>query len=94
MATEFHPFQVWEVTRPHADARLPSEVTLRAYDVYSHIHGPQPAMIDLAGRDGRGGFGVYELIAFLYARSFPKEEWSRRAEEAFKRPPESGSTVR
>jgi hypothetical protein len=34
----------------------------------------------------RGGFGLYELIAFLYARSFPKDEWEKRAEEAFQRP--------
>lgn len=34
-------------------------------------------------KDGcRGGFGIGELVAFLYARSFPQEEWSRRFAEA------------
>lgn len=31
----------------------------------------------------RGGFGISELVAFLYARSFPKEEWHKRVQEAF-----------
>lgn len=31
----------------------------------------------------RGGFGTGELIAFLYARSFPEEEWGARVREAF-----------
>jgi len=86
--TEFHPIQVHELTRVRPRAVMPSEVTLRAYEVYCHVYAPQPAMVDLAGRDCRGGFGVGELIAFLYARSFPKEEWSKRVDEAFKRPAE------
>jgi hypothetical protein len=32
----------------------------------------------------RGGFGAGELIAFLYARSFPKDEWRKRFDEALK----------
>lgn len=82
--TEFHPVQMRTDLR---DPRLPSEVTLRAYEVYSHVFAPQPAMIDLAGRNCRGGFGIGELVAFLYARSFPKEEWRARFEEACKQPP-------
>ena len=85
--TEFHPIQVQELTRPHHRAVMPSAVTLRAYEVYCHLYHEQPAMVDLAGRDCRGGFGVGELVAFLYARSFPKEEWRKRVDEAFERPP-------
>jgi hypothetical protein len=84
--TEFHPIQTHEFTRRDQSQVLPSTVTLRAYEVYCHLYGPQPAMVDLAGRGCRGGFGVGELIAFLYARSFPKEEWHKRVDEAFKRP--------
>jgi hypothetical protein len=85
--TEFHPIQVQEYERHRRErAVMPSEVTLRAYEVYCHLHGAQPALVDLAGRDCRGGFGIGELVAFLYARSFPKEEWQKRADEAFKRP--------
>lgn len=58
----------------------PQSVTLRAYEVYSHIHSPQPALIQ---GGCRGGFGVGELVAFLYAHSFPKAEWAARAKEAF-----------
>lgn len=78
--TIFHPVQVTD-----APKTVPSEVTLRAYEVYCHVYAPQPAMIDLEGRGCRGGFGVGELIAFLYARSFPKEEWQKRFSEACKR---------
>jgi hypothetical protein len=48
------------------------------------VYSPQPALVDLAGRNCRGGFGVGELIAFLYAHSFPKTEWRQRVDEAFK----------
>ena len=85
---EFHPIQTHDVTRRGA-AFMPSVVTLRAYEVYCHLYGPQPAMVDLEGRGCRGGFGVGELIAFLYARSFPKVEWRKRFDEALTRPPEN-----
>lgn len=41
---------------------------------------PQEAMVT---GGCRGGFSTGELIAFLYARSFPKAEWSARVREAF-----------
>ena len=62
-------------------AVAPQVVTLRAYEVYCHVYAPQPAMIE---GGCRGGFGVGELIAFLYAYSFPKAEWRQRVEEAFR----------
>jgi hypothetical protein len=52
---------------------------MAAYDVYCHVYGPQTALIE---NDCRGGFGVNELIAFLYAKSFPKNEWRKRVDEA------------
>jgi hypothetical protein len=58
-----------------------TEVTLRAYEVYEAVHGAQAALIT---GNCRGGFGVGELIAFLYARSFPRAEWRQRADEAFR----------
>ena len=58
-------------------------VYMRAYEVYCEVYGPQEALIDLEGRRCRGGFGVGELTAFLYARSFPKAEWRARVDEAF-----------
>lgn len=63
--------------------QIGSLVTQRAYEVYSHVYSPQPALIDLAGRSCRGGFSTGELIAFLYAHSFPKHEWRARVDEAF-----------
>lgn len=64
----------------HQDgARAPMVLTLRAYEVYAHVHGEQKAMITSGCR---GGFGIGELLAFLYARSFPKSEWRARVEEA------------
>lgn len=75
---ETHPVQ----TRRHlrGEARVPKVVTMAAYEVYSAVYGPQEALIT---GGCRGGFGVTELIAFLYARSFPREEWSKRVDEAF-----------
>ena len=83
--TEFHPIQTHDVTR-RGGAVMPSEVTLRAYEVYCHLFGAQPAMVDLEGRGCRGGFGVGELVAFLYAHTFPKQEWQQRFDEALRRP--------
>lgn len=74
---ETHPVQK---THSRDQAVAPQCMTLRAYEVYCHVYGPQEAMIT---GGCRGGFGVSELLAFLYARSFPKEEWRARVDEAF-----------
>ena len=71
-----HPVQ----TVDHKGGKCPQSVTMRAYEVYCAVYGPQTAMVT---GGCRGGFGTGELIAFLYARSFPRDEWSRRVEEAF-----------
>lgn len=79
---EFHPIQTHEYSRPARKRHvMPEEVTRRAYEVYCELWH-----VDLAGRDCRGGFGVGELIALLYARTFPKTEWRQRFDEAIKRP--------
>lgn len=85
----FHPVQIGDLrNRPW----LPKEVTLRAYEVYRSVFSDQLAMVT---GSCRGGFGAGELIAFLYARSFPKEEWTMRVEEALRRAPgESAQTLR
>lgn len=80
MEPTFHPVQTY---RPSAS--MPESVVLRAYEVYCHVYGAQPAMVDVA-KGCRGGFSSSELIAFLYARSFPKQEWAQRVDEAFERP--------
>jgi hypothetical protein len=72
-----HPIQT-ECCRKGGMA--PQSVTLRAYEVYRHVYGAQEAMIT---GGCRGGFGVGELIAFLYAHSFPQAEWRARTDEAF-----------
>ena len=59
--------------------KIPKAVHEAAYEVYCEVWSPQPAMIE---GGCRGGFGIGELAAFLYARSFPKEEWSKRFHEA------------
>lgn len=64
----------------HPPAECPQSVTLRAYEVYKALYGEQQALIT---NECRGGFSTGELIAFLYARSFPREEWRQREEEAF-----------
>ena len=74
--SELHPIQ----TVDHKGGKLRTEVTLRAYEVYCHVYAPQEAMVTWYCR---GGFATAELIAFLYAHSFPKEEWRARVNEAF-----------
>ncbi len=72
-----HPIQ----TIDRKGGKCPQVVTMRAYEVYCAVYGAQEAVVT---GGCRGGFGTGELIAFLYARSFPKEEWGRRVEEAFR----------
>ena len=59
--------------------RVPEAVARAAYEVYHHMHSSQ----SFERLHERGGFGVGELVAFLYARSFPKAEWRDRVDEAF-----------
>jgi len=60
---------------------VPEPVYMAAYEVYCHVYSPQKALIE-----GwcRGGLGIGELVSFLYARKFPKEEWRDKVNEATK----------
>lgn len=70
---------IQSVPRPREPSKISDSVHMAAYEVYAHVFGPQDALIQ--GRC-RGGFGIGEVIAFLYARSFPKEQWKKRVHEA------------
>lgn len=72
---ETHPVQ----GTVYNNGQCPKVVTLAAYEVYTKLYGSQPALVT---GECRGGFGVRELVAFLYARSFPRAEWSMRVDEA------------
>lgn len=76
---ETHPVQTpqWRGNQ----GRVPKVVTMAAYEVYCHVYSPQEAMVT---GGCRGGFSTGELIAFLYARGFPRAEWSNRVDEAFR----------
>jgi len=76
-AVPVHPVQTHRFN--HERGMAPQTVTLRAYEVYCALYGEQKAMV--TGKC-RSGFGAGELIAFLYARSFPKAEWRARVDEA------------
>lgn len=75
--SDTHPVQLSGQHR----GNVSTKVTLRAYEVYKHVHGPQEAMVT---GGCRGGFSAGELIAFLYAHSFPQAEWRQRVDEAFR----------
>lgn len=76
-----HPVQIHWQHKFHGGGKLRTEVTMRAYEVYCALYGEQPAMVT----DGcRGGFGVGEIIGFLYAHSFPKDQWRARFDEALR----------
>ena len=72
------PLQL-EISRNGSGGRVPVVVAMRAYEVYTAVYGAQEALVT---GDCRGGFGAGELIAFLYAYGFPRNEWRKRVEEA------------
>ena len=80
MATEIpvHPVQN-NGHRRGVKSVCPQAVTLKAYEVYRMVCGEQKSLIE---GECRGGFGVSELIAFLYAGNFPASEWRQRFDEA------------
>jgi hypothetical protein len=73
-------FPIQANPRNRKAATIAEDVYMKAYEVYEQIYGPQEALIT---GDCRGGFSTGELIAFLYARSFPPQEWIKRVDEAF-----------
>lgn len=76
---KLYPIQTaWKYGREQA--LVGKDIYMAAYEVYSHVYGPQQAMIE---GGCRGGFGMCELIAFLYARPFPREQWRHRVDECF-----------
>lgn len=79
-----HPVQTMQRSYGGEGLKIATAVTLRAYEVYCECYGEQDALMDMEGRGCRGGFGMGELVAFLYARSFPREEWKVRVEAVFK----------
>ena len=63
--------QIEELTREKRapvqgfSAGIPWSMHLRAYDAYCKKWGPQKALIELEGRNCRGGFSVSELDDFI-----------------------------
>ena len=76
-----HPVQVHRYGKRNEPTTIPEPVAMKAYEVYSHVYGPQPALLDVK-RGCRGGFHVRELVTYLYAASFPPSEWRARVKEA------------
>jgi hypothetical protein len=62
--------------------KIPWDIHIAAYEVYCECYGEQEALIDTEKRGCRGGFGIDELIAFLYVRQFPRKEWRQRVDQA------------
>jgi hypothetical protein len=79
-AVPVHPVHPVQARKRYEPAECPVSVTMAAYEVYCHMYGAQAAMVT---GSCRGGFSAGELVAFLYARSFPKTEWRARVDEAF-----------
>ena len=51
---------------PREQATVPEDVYMAAYEVYCHVYSPQEALIT---GHCRGGFGIGELVAFLYTNA-------------------------
>jgi len=80
MTTRLFPIQINPARKSRP--QIPEDVYMAAYEVYCHVYSPQEALIDLDGRNCRGGFSMVELVGFLYAKQFPKEQWKQRYDEA------------
>ena len=76
-----HPVQTKGHRSGHPRAVAPQVVTMKAYEVYCKLYGKQEALVT---GECRGGFSASELIAYLYAHSFPIVEWSYRVDEALR----------
>ncbi len=57
-------------------AGIPWSMHLRAYDAYCKEYGSQQALIDLEGRNCRGGFSVKELDHFIPGWQYELSELS------------------
>lgn len=77
MVMELFPIQ----TKDGKGGKIAESVYRRAYEVYSAVYGAQE---ELLVNGCRCGFSTCELIAFLYAYPFPKEQWFRKINEVFK----------
>ena len=82
MPVKTFPVQVRadNILRAKGSPRIPECVHMKAYEVYCRKWSPQPV---LTRDEARGGFGLMELIGFLYAASFPEEEQPKRVDEAW-----------
>lgn len=76
---KFHPIQ-WTVRSAERHATFPPEVTGKAYEVYHLLYPGQT----LARINERGGLSIMEVVAFLYAHTFPPKEWEARVQEALR----------
>lgn len=82
MAGDLKLFPVQANARNRKQGTVRESIYMRAYEVYCEVHAPQPALIEGGLSGCRGGFGTSELVAFLYAYPFPREEWRARVDEA------------
>lgn len=78
--SKFHPVQ-WGTRHALNYAKFPPEVTGKAYEVYHALYPGQT----LERLNERGGLGVMEIIAFLYAHTYPPQEWARRVDQALRK---------
>jgi hypothetical protein len=60
-----HPVQTHHYRQRRAVA--PQSVTMRAYEVYCHVYGPQEALVT---GGCKSSFSTGELVGFVYAHSF------------------------
>lgn len=78
--SKFHPVQ-WGIRHTQQYPELPAEVIGKAYEVYHLLYPGQT----LERLNERGGLGIIEVVAFLYAHTYPPAEWGRRVDEVLRR---------
>ena len=79
MSTEVYKIQV--PNNRSMSGTISKAMMERAYEVYIHLYGKSQS---LERMNERGGLSVGEVMAFLYAHSYPQSEWRERSHEGFK----------
>jgi len=67
------------------DQKIPASVARLAYEVWPYVWTDCPELMLPEEHPRKARLGVYEMIAALYARSFPQDEWHTRFDEALQR---------
>jgi hypothetical protein len=77
MTVQFHPVHMPDNLT--LGRFVSAALTERAFEIHVFMHGSEPSLKSI---NRRGGLSYPQLIAYLYAYGFPREECFDRVQEA------------